>query len=191
MCDVSVAGGTVQGILSALTGGQAPPVTTPAVPATTVTAANSNAFPVAVAIALNGATISAVNVNGVATGFAGACTVVVPPGGTVAIAYTVATPTWVWSPLLAGAAASPLPNPTVVPVAPGASVTLIYTVAPTWTWANPNNIPGSVSAGGEALFPMNTQTVAGSGEIPGLPSSLPVTSRSMGGQVGLGVAESN
>ena len=135
LIDVTVSGGTVQGILS--TPPVVPVVATPAVPATTVTAPNNNAFPVAVTIAANGATISAVTVNGSATGFTGACTVVVPAGGTVSISYTVATPTWVWTALFAGAAGNPVTNPTTVPCPPGGSVSLIYSAAPTWAWTNP------------------------------------------------------
>lgn len=135
--DVTVTGGTVQAILS--TPPVVPAISTPAVPATTVTAPNTNAFPVAVTIAANGATISAITVNGSATGFTAACTVVVPAGGTISISYTVATPTWVWSALYAGApvSSSIVASPTTIPVQPGGAITLLYTSAPTWAWTNP------------------------------------------------------
>jgi hypothetical protein len=68
----------------------------PAVPATGVPAQNPNAYPVTVVIAANGATITAVTVNGVVVGTA-AGTYVVPPYGSISIAYTVATPTWTWT----------------------------------------------------------------------------------------------
>jgi hypothetical protein len=71
-------------------------VTSPAVPATTITAANSTGAVVAVTISANGATISAVTVNGAQAGTT-AGTYLVPVGGTIAIAYTVATPTWAWA----------------------------------------------------------------------------------------------
>lgn len=142
--DVTVTGGTVQGILS--TPPVVPVVATPAVPATGVNATNPNAFPIAVTIALNGATISAVNVNGVATGFTGACTVVVPAGGTVNIAYTVATPTWVWTALYQGVAGNPVGSPSTIAVPPGGSVSLIYSAAPTWAWTNPPNWDDILSA---------------------------------------------
>lgn len=74
------------------------PITAPAVPATGVAAQNPYSFPIQVVIAPNGATITAVTVNGVQVGTA-AGTYGVPAFGSISIAYTVATPTWVWSPL--------------------------------------------------------------------------------------------
>jgi|ERR1700683_1378852 len=73
-----------------------PTVSSPSVPATGVAAENPNAFPVNVVINANGATISAVTVNGVIVGTS-AGTYVVPADGSIAVSYTVATPTWVWS----------------------------------------------------------------------------------------------
>jgi hypothetical protein len=77
-------------------GSQNPTPSQPAVPATGVAQQNANAYPVSVAIAANGATITAVTVNGVQVG-SGAGTYTVPAGGSISIAYSVATPTWVWS----------------------------------------------------------------------------------------------
>jgi hypothetical protein len=74
----------------------APSVSSPAVPATTVAAANGTGTVVAVVITANGATISAVTVSGTTAGTA-AGTYLVPAGGTISIAYTVATPTWAWA----------------------------------------------------------------------------------------------
>lgn len=71
-------------------------ITAPAVPATGVPATNNTGQFVSVTIAANGATISNVSVNGVTAGTA-AGNYMVPPGGTISIAYTVATPTWTWS----------------------------------------------------------------------------------------------
>jgi hypothetical protein len=68
----------------------------PAVPATGVAAQNLNAYPVSVVIGANGATITNVSVNGVTVGTA-AGTYLVPAGGSISIAYSVATPTWAWS----------------------------------------------------------------------------------------------
>lgn len=68
----------------------------PAVPATGVAQQNLNAYPVTVVINANGATITAVTVNGVVVGTA-AGTYVVPAFGSISISYTVAVPTWVWS----------------------------------------------------------------------------------------------
>ena len=128
--------GTVQGIF--ITTPYPPAVLTPAVPATTVAATNSNNFPVQVVITANGATISAINVNGSSVGTA-ALTYVVPAGGTISISYTVATPLWVWSGLAYGVSGNPIGSlPQYYPLPPGCSVTLIFTsTAPTWAWTNP------------------------------------------------------
>jgi hypothetical protein len=68
----------------------------PAFPATTVAVANPYATPIAAAIAANGATITNVSVSGTTAG-TGAGTYIVPVGGTISAAYTVATPTWTWA----------------------------------------------------------------------------------------------
>lgn len=73
-------------------------VTTPATPATGVAVQNPYAVPVRVVIGANGATITNVSVNGTTVGTA-AGTYTVPAGGTISIAYTVATPTMVWTAL--------------------------------------------------------------------------------------------
>jgi hypothetical protein len=68
----------------------------PAVPATGVAQQNVNNYPVQVVISANGATITNVSVNGITVGTA-AGTYTVPAFGSISIAYSVATPTWVWS----------------------------------------------------------------------------------------------
>jgi hypothetical protein len=70
---------------------------TPAVPASTVTAQNTNAWPVFVTI--TGGTLTFVFVNGVQVGTT-AGTYVVPAGQTISITYSVA-PTWAWTGVLA------------------------------------------------------------------------------------------
>jgi hypothetical protein len=67
----------------------------PAVPATTVAYTNAYGVDAQVFVAPNGATISSIKVDGVTTGVL-AGLVLVPAGSTVTLAYTVATPTWVW-----------------------------------------------------------------------------------------------
>lgn len=131
---VAVTGGTVQSIIVSAV--NPPAISTPAVPATTVNATNSNGFPVQVVIAANGATISAVTVNGSGVGTT-AGTYVVPAGGTISISYTVATPTWAWTALVAGISGNPVASPFNIGVPPGCSITLLYSAAPTWTWNNP------------------------------------------------------
>lgn len=74
----------------------APVPAQPAVPATGIAQQNVNQYPVQVVIGANGATITAVVVNGVTVGTA-AGTYTVPANGAISISYTVATPTWVWS----------------------------------------------------------------------------------------------
>jgi hypothetical protein len=77
-----------------------PAVTTPAVPATTVTAANTAGTPVAVTF--TGGTVTAITVNGTVTGQTTGI-VIVPVAGTVSWTGTVA-PTWAWAlPLTSGA----------------------------------------------------------------------------------------
>jgi hypothetical protein len=73
-------------------------VSQPAVPATGVAQQNVNSVPVQVVISPNGATITNVSVNGITVGTA-AGTYTVPAYGSISIAYSVATPTWVWSSL--------------------------------------------------------------------------------------------
>ena len=84
-------------LLEALSAAISAPVPSqPAVPATGVAQQNVNQFPVQVVISPNGATITNVSVNGITVGTA-AGTYTVPANGSISIAYSVATPTWVWS----------------------------------------------------------------------------------------------
>jgi hypothetical protein len=69
---------------------------TPSVPATGVAAQNASASVMQAVVSANGATITAVVVNGVTVGTA-AGTYYVPAYGTISIAYTGGPPTWVWS----------------------------------------------------------------------------------------------
>lgn len=78
----------------------------PGVPATGVAQQNTNSYPVQVVISANGATITNVSVNGITVGTA-AGTYDVPAYGAISIAYSVATPTWVWSNLTPNVAAVP------------------------------------------------------------------------------------
>lgn len=86
--------------------GSNPTPSQPAVPATGVAQQNTNLYPVTVVISANGATITNVSVNGVTVGTA-AGTYTVPSAGAISIAYSVATPTWIWSD------ANPVPAATV------------------------------------------------------------------------------
>jgi len=72
-----------------------PPVTAPAVPASTVAQQNTAGIPVQVVI--TGGTITAVVVNGITVG-AAAGTYTVPAYGAISITYSVA-PTWAWTAL--------------------------------------------------------------------------------------------
>ena len=172
--------GTTQTIL--ITQPNPPPVTTPAVPATGVNATNGNSFPVQVVIAANGATISAVTVNGTGVGTA-AGTYVVPAGGTINIAYTVATPTWTWTALAGGVSGNPVSSTFSIDIPPGCSITLLYTVAPGWTWANPDDLgytPG--------YYATNAQAEA-AGWNPY--TALPYAQHAVAGAPGLGTGVSN
>lgn len=174
--DVAVTGGTLTGIL--VTPPVLPPVTTPAVPATTVTATNTNAFPVAVTIAANGATITAITVNGVASGLT-VGTVVVPAGGTVSVSYTVATPTWVWTALSGGFSGTSIPSPSSIAVPPSGAITLIYSAAPTWAWSDPIDVGYTPGYGQPNTGPTNQE------------GQLPWPQHTVGGEAGLGEAVSN
>jgi hypothetical protein len=174
--DVAVTGGTITAV--AVSAPNPPVVNTPAVPATGVNATNSNSFPVLVVIGANGATITAVNVNGSSVGTA-AGTYVVPAGGTINIAYTVATPTWTWTALVVGS------NTTGVSleVPPGCSITWYGSAAPTWAWTNPideEELPG--------YYAMNTQAEA-AGWNPY--TALPYAQHATLGQSGLATGVSN
>lgn len=68
-------------------------VTTPAVPASTTVVTNTTGQWVDAAI--TGGTMTNVSVNGVTAG-AGAGNYALPPGGTIAMTYSVA-PTWAWA----------------------------------------------------------------------------------------------
>jgi hypothetical protein len=67
----------------------------PVVPATTVALLNPYSVDCTVYIQPNGATISAISIAGTATG-ATSGAFRVPAGQTITLAYTVATPSWVW-----------------------------------------------------------------------------------------------
>lgn len=66
------------------------------VPATGVAWQNPYAVTTQVVISANGATITNVSVNGITVGTA-AGTYYVPAYGAISVAYSVATPTWVWT----------------------------------------------------------------------------------------------
>jgi hypothetical protein len=71
----------------------------PAVPATTVPVTNTSGFPMHVEVSANGATITAVKIDGLTIGNPTARVLGsyrVRNGSTIALTYTVATPTWQW-----------------------------------------------------------------------------------------------
>lgn len=182
---VTVTGGTVSNILVGYGTNPQPLVGNPAVPATTVPITNANPFPVAVAITQNGATITAITINGSSQGTAAApTTYVVPAGGTIAISYTVATPTWVWSALAYGVSGNPVSSPFSVPVFPGCAITLTYSVAPTWNWLNP--LAEGYTPGFQ--YPFNSGAEA-AGYDP--TTILPYAKHAQAGQTGLSVGVAN
>jgi hypothetical protein len=71
-------------------------VVTPSFPATGIAVQNPSSAPQTVVISPNGATITNVSINGITVG-TGAGTYTIPGYGAISIAYSVATPTWVWS----------------------------------------------------------------------------------------------
>jgi hypothetical protein len=138
-CSVTILTGTVQQIAIGYGTNPPPAVTTPPVPATTVTATNSSGYPVMVTVTNpNGATITAVTVAGSGVGTT-VGSYLVAAGATVAISYTVAVPVWSWAAVLFAVTGAPITLATSgnLPVPPGASITLWYTsTAPTWAWNN-------------------------------------------------------
>jgi hypothetical protein len=134
---VTITGGTVQSVLTLYGTNPVPVVATPAVAATTVPVTNANSFPVAVTVAANGATISAISVNGTGQGTSTTTIYFVPAGGTITLAYTVATPTWSWAPAVAGVSGNPVSSPFSVPLPANCSIELVFSGAPTWAWTNP------------------------------------------------------
>lgn len=152
--DVTVTGGTVQGVIVGYAAGQAPGIVTPAVPATTVAVTNTNPFPVAVAV--TGGTVTVVAVNGATQFTATGVTAIVPAGQTIALTYSVA-PTWTWTPVVAGVTGSPIASPSSFPLPPGCSITPIFTGAPTWAWSNP--IDAAYTPG---FYGSNAQSQSGS-----------------------------
>lgn len=102
----------------------APVPSQPAVPATGVAQQNVNQFPVQVVISANGATITNVSVNGITVGTA-AGTYTVPANGAISIAYSVATPTWVWSNLNTTIPAVPMGQNVNVGYYPGTKAVLL------------------------------------------------------------------
>lgn len=79
-----------------------PAVTTPAVPATTVAVTNTTTVDVIAYVVSGGAAVSAITVNGVATGLTLAtaatstATVYLSAGSTISWTGAGAAPTWVW-----------------------------------------------------------------------------------------------
>lgn len=90
---VGLAFATLPPLSQASTIGVPPNPPTPVVPATGVAEVNANAC--AVNVSISGGTVTAIKVNGTATGLV-AGNFVVPSGGSVEITYSAA-PTWVWT----------------------------------------------------------------------------------------------
>ena len=80
-----------------------PAVTTPAIPATTIAVANTTTVDVIVYLVGGGATVTAITVNGTATGLqlsatasTSTATIYLPAGQTIALTYASTAPTWTW-----------------------------------------------------------------------------------------------
>jgi hypothetical protein len=79
-----------------------PTVTTPSVPATTVTTTNTTGVDVIVYLLSGGAAVTAITVNGTATGLqlttaaTSGATVYLPAGQTISWTGATTAPTWVW-----------------------------------------------------------------------------------------------
>lgn len=80
--------------------------TQPALPASTVAATNGN--PVSLSVSITGGTVTVITLNGTVTGLTTG-TFTVPPGGTLAVTYSVA-PTWTVSDIAPAAGTYPFVN---------------------------------------------------------------------------------
>lgn len=146
--NVTTAGGTGTGLYASY---QSPPViATPAIPASPATVTNNSTGYVAVAV--SGGTVTVIAVNGTTIYTATGNTVIVPPGGSVGLTYSV-LPTWTWTAVVDGVSQASGALAQSIQLPPGCSITLLYTVAPTWTWGNPEEegyTPGYYASNAQA-----------------------------------------
>lgn len=143
---------------------------TPALAASTVAMPNNTGKPVVATIA--GGTLTSINVpaGGTQVGTTGPAQVTIPAGSSLAITYSVAPTTFVWSEETPAMPASTVPvtNATgqgmdvqiaggtvtvitvngvvtgltsgTVYVPPGGTIAITYSVAPVWAWVNPEEV---------------------------------------------------
>jgi hypothetical protein len=189
----------------------------PAVPASTVTYANTSGQTVAVTI--TGGTVTSINVNAVQVATATNYTATVPAGQTIAITYSV-VPVWYWSVftpavpasgtavanntgqditvvLAAGtvtnvnvnATSRATSSPANVMMANGTTITLTYSVAPVWAWLNYFNLDLLDSVGG-AYASSNTILATGTTGYNEA-NSLPYAQHGATGSANFGTGVSN
>jgi hypothetical protein len=189
----------------------------PAVPASTVTYANTTGQTAFVTIVSG--TVTSINVNAVQVAVATNYMATVPAGQTIAVTYSV-LPTWYWSPFTPAVPASltTIANPTgqdlsvvlaggttthiavngtdratttpaFVMLPGGSTITLTYSVVPVWAWMNYYNMDLLDSLGG--VYNANN-TVAPSGVSGFSPvNDLPYAPHSTGGFPGFALGTSN
>jgi hypothetical protein len=189
----------------------------PAVPASTVTYANTSGQTVAVTI--TGGTVTSINVNAVQVATATNYTATVPNGQTIAITYSV-VPVWYWSVftpavpasltavmnntgqdisvILAGGTVTHITvngtdrgttTPAQVMVPNGASVTLTYSAAPVWAWMNFFNLDLLDSLGG--AYASNNTILATGTTGYNEANSLPYAQHGATGSANFGTGISN
>jgi hypothetical protein len=189
----------------------------PAVPASTVTYANTSGQTVAVTI--TGGTVTSINVNAVQVATATNYTATVPAGQTIAITYSV-VPVWYWSTftpavpasltavanntgqdisvILAGGTVTHITvngtdrgttTPAQVMVPNGASVTLTYSAAPVWAWMNFFNLDLLDSLGG--AYASNNTILATGTTGYNEANSLPYAQHGATGSANFGTGVSN
>lgn len=139
-----------------------PTIVAPGVPASTVTATNTTGTVVAVAISANGATITSVNVNTIQVGTT-AGTYLVPINGTIAITYSVATPTWTWALPVTNAAIAQ--GATAIPVASGGTQLTVGSAIMIDTGINTEVVTVASGATGTSVPVTNGDWPAGSGFV--------------------------
>lgn len=189
----------------------------PAVPASTVTTANTSGQTAFVTVI--GGTVTSINVNGTQVATASGFTATVPNGATIAVTYSV-VPAWYWSTLTPAVPASTVAlanttgqditvvlgggtvthvavngtdratsSPAQVMLPAGASITLTYSAAPAWAWMNFLNLDVIDSLGGTYAFPNLVPATGTSGYSEA--NALPYAPHAATGAGGFGTGIAN
>ena len=192
-------------------------ISQPALPASTVTAANTSGQTAQVTV--TGGTVTSINVNGAQVATSSPFTASVPAGGTIAVTYSVA-PAWFWSTMTPAMPASTVAvanntgqditvilsggtvthvtvngtdrataSPANVMLPAGGSISLTYSAAPVWAWMNYPDLIGLDSLG-TAYAQENVVAPTGVSGYSAL-NALPYATHAEAGMPGLAVGVAN